>query len=477
MAIGPQRSDKETGMIKFGTDGWRAVIARDFTFDNVEIVSQAIADYLKKTCKKNNKKVVVGYDRRFLSREFASAAALVLAANNIKVTLSNRDVPTPGVSFYCLHGKYDLGIMITASHNPASFNGLKIKTKEGGAADRDVTDAVEKLLGKTKTRHITEDAARAEKLLILNDITKDYINFFKKFINLGKVRKLKLKVLVDDMYGTGDNYVERVLGKSNIKIDYLHNEFNPSFGGVHPEPVEDNLKELIAQVKLKKYDFGVALDGDADRIAVIDAQGNFIGAQTILPLLAIHMIKNRKQAGGIGKTVVGSNVIDKVALSLGTACYETPVGFKYLSNLFKQNLICVGGEEAGGIGFQGYIPERDGSMSFLLLLEMLTAEKKKFDALLKQFYKQYGRWYYSRRSIPVASLKKDLSDLKLPNSLLGERVERVNTLDGIKVITKNSWLMFRKSGTEPIVRVYAEGRTQKITDKLVDMGRKMIYAL
>ena len=461
-------------MIKFGTDGWRAVIAEDFTFENVAKVSQAIADYLKG---KGNKKVVIGYDRRFLSKEFAQTVSCVLAANKIKVTLSDKDVPTPAVSLHCNHKKYNLGVMITASHNPAKFNGLKIKTFHGSSADKPITDKVESLLGKSKVKYIEFEAAKSKKLIKIEDLTKDYIAFLKKFVNLSKIRKLKLKVLIEVMYGTGDNYVERILGKSNIKIDYLHNEFNPSFGGINPEPIEVNLQELLSKMKKGKYDMAIVLDGDADRIAMVDGKGNYVNAQVILPLLAIHMIKNRKEKGAIGKTVVGSNVIDKVALDLGAACYETPVGFKYLSNLFEENLICIGGEEAGGIGFKGYIPERDGSCAFLLLLEMLAYEGKDFNTLLSQFYKKYGRYYYSRTAIPVKSVKKSLSDMKLPKDICGKKIERVNKLDGIKLIADDCWLMFRKSGTEPIVRVYAESKSKKQGEEFVELGKKMIYAL
>jgi len=463
-------------MIKFGTDGWRAVIAEDFTFENIKIVSQAIADYLKKK-NKGRKKVVIGYDRRFLSQEFAETVGLVLAANKIKVVLSDKDVPTPTVSFHCVHGKYNLGIVITASHNPAKFNGLKIKTPEGGSADKSLTNEVEGLLNKSKPKYIDLEVARKKKLLETRDLTGSHIEFLKKFVDLRKIRKLKLKVLIDTMYGTGDRFVERILGSSRIEMEYLHNEFNPSFGGIHPEPVESNLEELMRRVKKGKYDLGLVLDGDADRIAMVDGKGNYVNAQVILPLLAIHMIKNRGIKGGIGKTVVGSDAIDKVALSLGAACYETPVGFKYISNLFEKNLICIGGEEAGGIGFKGYIPERDGSVSFLLILEMLAWEGKSFNALLFEFYKKYGRYYYSRTAIPVKKVKKSLADMKIPPHLHGKRIERINSLDGIKLITKDNWLMFRKSGTEPIVRVYAESKSKKEGGELVALGKKMIYAL
>ena len=286
-----------------------------------------------------------------------------------------------------------------------------------------------------------------------------------------------MKVLIDTMHGVGNGYVADVLGKCGTKIDYLHNDYNPSFEGISPEPVAANLKELMLKVKGQGYTCGLCLDGDADRIAMVDSKGNFINAQILLPLLAIHMLKNRKEEGGIGKTVVGSNIIDDVAISLGAACYETPVGFKYISNLFKDNLICIGGEEAGGIGYRGYIPERDGSMSFLLVLEMMAYENKTFDELLAGLYQQYGRWFYSRTAISVKSLKRGIDNLKLPDALFGHKVERVNKLDGIKLITKDFWLMFRASGTEPIVRVYAESKSQVLSDKLIELGKKMIYAL
>ena len=231
------------------------------------------------------------------------------------------------------------------------------------------------------------------------------------------------------------------------------------------------------RVKKGKYDFGVALDGDGDRIALIDRKGNFIGAQEILPLLTIHMVKNRKEAGGVGKTVVGSNLIDCVAATLGVGCFEVPVGFKYISNLFKERLICIGGEEAGGIGFKGYIPERDGTASLLMVLEMIAYQGIAFSTLISTLRKKYGRWHYMRTSLPLRRVSKNLDQLKLPSLLLGKKIERVNRMDGVKLITKNSWLMFRRSGTEPIVRVYAEAKTRHETERLLAVGKRLVYAL
>ncbi len=459
-------------MIKFGTDGWRGVIGDDFTFRNVRIVSQAIADYLKDSSK-GIKKVVIGYDRRFLSKEFALEVSSVLAANKVKVTVSSKSIPTPIVSFYALYRKYDLGVMITASHNPAKFNGLKIKTKDGAAADKILTNKIEKLLRKKPVKQISLQEALRRKFIRIENLDNSYVNFLKNFFAINKIKKLKLKILIDNMYGVGDNFAEDIIKSSRIKIDYLHNEFNPSFGGIHPEPIEENLGVFIEKVK-RKYDLGIALDGDADRIAAVNSKGEFINAQVLLPLLAVHMVKNRKEEGGIGKTVVGSNLIDEVALSLNVPCYETPVGFKYISHLFKERLISIGGEEAGGIGFKGYIPERDGTASLLMLLEMMAYERKSFDKLLKELWEKYGKWYYARTSFSIKNINSSFDKLRMPYKLLGKKIERINKNDGIKFITKDSWLMFRKSGTEPIIRVYAEARFKKELEGLINLGKKAV---
>ena len=242
------------------------------------------------------------------------------------MTLSDKDVPTPTVSFECLYSKYDFGIMITASHNPYKFNGYKIKTRQGGGADKSVTDAVEKLFYKNKPKALDFEQAKSKGLIKVINITGGYVKFFAKYVNLAKIRKLKMKVLVDTMHGVGNGYVAEVLGRSNIKIDYIHNDYNPGFEGIAPEPVAGNLKELMFKVKSQGYTCGVCLDGDADRIAMVDGKGNYINVQVLLPLLAKHMIKYRKDKGGICKTVVGSNMIDDVALDLGATCFETPVG-------------------------------------------------------------------------------------------------------------------------------------------------------
>mgnify|MGYP001371930318 FL=1 len=289
--------------IKFGTDGWRAIIADTYTIENVKILSQAVADYLG-----SGKKVAVGYDTRFMSDIFAKAAAVVLQSNGIEVILSDRPTPTPALSFVVKSRKLDLGVMITASHNPAEYNGFKIKNSAGGGASLELTKEVESLLGKSAVK----DSVLSSEVK-LADITKDYIKFIRNYIDLKKIKNKKFKVLVDSMYGSGDSFIAQVLKGTSIKLEFMRNTINPSFGGGRPEPVEENLKELKERVKNEKFDLGIALDGDADRIAAVAPGGVFIHPQKILGLLALHLNQDRGWSGGLVKTICGSTMMDNIA--------------------------------------------------------------------------------------------------------------------------------------------------------------------
>jgi phosphomannomutase len=452
------------GEIKFGTDGWRGVIAETYTFKNVKIVSQAVADYLGK-----GKKVVVGYDTRFMSGRFARAAAEVLNSNGISVVLSDRAVPTPTLSFAVKASRSDLGVMITASHNPAEYNGFKIKNASGGAASPEVTRAVEKLLGKTPVKTAGEPSR-----IVVDDIMSEQVKFIRSYVDFNKIKNKKFKVLVDAMYGSGYEFLAYVLKGTNIKLEFMRNTVNPSFGGRHPEPLEDLVEELKSRVKKEKFDLGIALDGDADRIAAVAAGGVYINPQKILGLLALHLNQDKKYSGGIVKTIAGSTMIDKIARFLGVELFETPVGFKYISNLMETENILTGGEEAGGMGVKGYIPERDGSVAGLLLLEMMVYRNKDILKILNEAEKQFGRYYYLRDDLKIKNpvvLKKET----LPGKLLGKKVVEVKDYDGIKMICEDeSWLMFRASGTEPIVRIYTESKSLERSRLLIALGRKLI---
>jgi phosphomannomutase len=456
---------QDNSEIKFGTDGWRGVIGDNYTFKNLKILSQAVAEYLDK-----GKSVAVGYDTRFMSGRFAEICAEVLKNNGLRVLLSDSPVPTPTLSFTVKSRGLDLGVMITASHNPAEYNGFKIKVPSGGAAGLDVTSQVEGLLGKNPVKETADAGGHITKV----DLISDYVKFIRNYIDLKRIKNKKFKILVDAMYGSGDSIIERILKGTSIKVGFLRNTINPSFDAGRPEPLEEHLEELKLRVKTQKFDLGIALDGDADRIAAVAPGGVFIHPQKILGLLALHLNQDRHWSGGIVKTIAGTTMIDHIAEYLKVKLYETPVGFKYISNLMEKEDIVAGGEEAGGMGVKGYIPERDGSVAGLLLVEMMVYRNKNILGILKETEKQFGKYYYLRCDIHLDK-QIEIKKQDMPEELLGKKVVQVKDFDGLKLICEDeSWLMFRGSGTEPLMRLYSESKSLDRARKLLDLGRKMI---
>lgn len=463
--------------IKFGTDGWRGVIADDFTFANVGIVAQAISDWIKKHVQPINgvKTVAVGYDARFLSPEFARHISCILAKNNIDVLLSDRAVPTPSLSYGVVDAKGVCGLMITASHNPAQFNGIKIKTREGGGAGKAITNVVESLLGKSPVKSMDFEAACAQGKIRLHNFNTAYLKFMKSYIDLKRIRKSKFKVIQDVMYGSGRDILREVVQGTGISVDYLHNEYNPSFGGVKPEPIAEYLPELLKTMRSKEHDLGLVLDGDADRIAAAAPGGEYISPQKILGLIVLHLARNRGRRGGVVKTTCGTTMIDHIATKLNLRLHETPVGFKYISDLMVSQRIIAGGEEAGGIGVQDYIPERDGTLAGLLLLEMMVYENKNIKELLTDMEKEFGRYYYERSDLDLRGRRLSMTKFKKLKSLLGKGVVDVKDYDGVKLICEDeSWLMLRPSGTEPLVRAYAEAKSLKQAKALISLGEDFL---
>ena len=460
--------------IKFGTDGWRGVISDDFTFHNVRRVAQAIADYYNLLAKKQKSKAItiaVGYDTRFLSSSYAQILSEILSGNGIEVLLSDRAIPTPTLSFTVKNKNLTAGVMITASHNPYQYNGIKIKTSQGGAAGTQITKTVEKLLASRSLRLAPQSSERVIKL----DFLKDYVSFLRSYLDLEKLKDVKFNVLVDAMYGSGNNLIQRVLFDSEIKLEFTRNCVNPSFGGIRPEPVLENLISTQEMMREKGFDLCLVLDGDADRIACLGQNGEFISPQKILGLLILHLSRDKKIAGGVVKTIVGTTLINKITQALKVKLYETPVGFKYISALMEKEDILIGGEEAGGIGFKGYIPERDGTLAGLLLLEMMAYRKKTILEILREMEREFGRYYYSRESFHIHGLNFKNQDAKKIKRILGEKVVEVKDYDGVKLICQDeSWLMFRGSGTEPIMRIYAESSSPKKTERLLKFGREKL---
>lgn len=474
-------NDIKMNRIKFGTDGWRGIIAQEFNFENVKVVSQAIADYmigLKEPDKEKKPIVIVGYDTRFLSEEFAQTVSCVLAANDLEVVLSDKSAPTPAVSFAIKNKNYNLGIVITASHNPAAYNGIKIKTSSGGAADTTVTSKVEANLFKNRVKIISLNDGLAKGIIKLEDITTDYMNFIRNFVDMKVLKKTRLKVLVDIMHGSGNGFIAQILENTPLEIELMRSDINPSFDGRRPEPIECNLELLIKRMKEERFDIGLVLDGDADRIAAVAPGGEFISPQKILSLLILHLVQDRGLSGAVVKTIVGTTLIDKIVERLGLQLFETPVGFKYISKLMQEEDILIGGEEAGGIGFKDYIPERDGILSGILILEMLSTRRQSLNKMLANLNKEYGKFCYEKIEIDLAEAKfKDIKNLKIPKKLLNKKIVEVKDFDGVKLICEDaSWLMFRASGTEPIIRIYSEANTRQKAKDLVLIGKKMIHA-
>jgi len=466
------------GKIKFGTDGWRAIISEDFTFENVGIAAQAVADFIKS--KKGHvyrrRKVVIGYDTRFLSDKYAETVASVFAANGIKSILSDRPCPTPSVSFYIKKHRLTGGIMITASHNPPAYNGVKYKGYFGGSAGSDIIDLIEKRLYKSKVRKMPLEQSVKKKMVVVEDIITTQLEFIKKYADMKTLKKAKLRILVDSMYGTGQTYLGEILKNTGIKVDYINTGINPGFNGTAPEPNAHHLKELMGKMKRGGYDLGVATDGDADRVGIVDNKGNILTGHKVMALLLLHLLKNRKMTGGVVQTVCGTGLITKICKLYNIRHFETPVGFKYIARLMVDKNILLGGEETGGIGFKNYIPERDGFLSALLIMELMIKSRMPLDKILTRIDKEFGKYIYERADVvfPASKRKRLLDGLKKKplKEILGKKVVEINDSDGTKFICEDgSWLLIRLSGTEPKLRIYSETSSQKRSLRYIKCGK------
>jgi alpha-D-glucose phosphate-specific phosphoglucomutase len=467
--------------IKFGTDGWRGVISEDFTFENVKIVSQAMADYLKEKGIAE-KEIVIGYDARFLSKEYAQLVASVLAGNGIRVILSDRIQPVPSVCFTIKERKAAGGIMITASHNPFKYNGIKFKGEYAGSADEATTKKIEGFLYKNKPQEMDFEEGEKKELIQKIDLTPSYLEFLKSFVNLEAVKERPLKVVIDSMHGAGKDYTAQALKGGKCQVITIRAEENPSFGGVHPEPILENLKALIDKIKEEKADLGLATDGDGDRLGVMDSEGNFVNPHQVLSLLTLHLIESRGWSGGIVKTVSTTSLLNKIAEKYKRKLYKTPVGFKYICELMLKEDILIGGEESGGIGVKNHVPDRDGLLSGLLLLEMLALKKKPLSQIQEEMRQEFGTYLYKRIDTEYPLDKRDIlipTLRKSPPKKLGDiRVKEIDASDGIKfILSDNSWLLIRTSGTEPIIRIYAESDEKGKLNKIMEAGKELAFSI
>lgn len=466
--------------IKFGTDGWRDVIAEDYTFENVAKVSYATAAYFKTLLLVNNG-IFIGYDARFGSRDFAELAACIIASQGIKVYLATSIVATPATSLAIVRKKLAGGVMITASHNPAKYNGYKIKGWYGGASLPDGIAAIEKNCADLESGFLTYskelfsyDDLVKRKLIVPLDAKKIYIEELKKLVNLPLLKRSKLRIAYDPMYGSGIETLEHLLPDAGI----LHNVWNPGFGGTPPEPLPQNTKEFSNFVVETGYDIGIVTDGDADRIGAIDEFGNFFSSQMILCLLLKYLVEVRKKKGDVVVSLSVTSMIDKMCAKYKLLVKRTPVGFKYITEFMLKGNVLIGGEESGGIGIPSiHIPERDGLFNGLLLAEICAHYKKSLATLVKDLEKEYGAHEYERYDFHTTEdRKKKVLDkaTKGFDIIAGLKVIETNTTDGFKYLLEGGgWLMIRTSGTEPLLRYYAEAPKKATVKKLLDFAKKL----
>lgn len=472
-------------MIHFGTDGWRAVIADTFTFDNIRLVAQAVADSLNKSNSGDAPlEVIVGYDTRFLSDRFAIEVARVLAANNIITWLTRTDSPTPVISYNVKAKGAAAGIVITASHNPPRYNGFKLKASYGGSATADQCALVEAaLVSIEKEARVpqTMDYQQALDTHLIRrfDPTWVYYQHVSELVDIDKISQRELNIVADAMWGAGRGAFTSILSRSRCHVTEIRGVLNPGFGGIHPEPIARYLNELVAAVQRTQADVGLATDGDADRIGAVDALGNFIDPHHIFALALRHLVEKKGQRGEVVKTVSTTLMIDTLAQKYGLKVHETPVGFNYIGDLMMKQDILIGGEESGGISIRGHIPEGDGILMGLLLLEIMSETQAPLHEIVADLQANFGPAHYARVDVKLTqqmSKKQAVERLAnaAPASFDGQSVTRVDTLDGVKYyLADNSWLLIRPSGTEPVLRIYAEARTPEFVQALLKQGSNL----
>ena len=469
-------------VIKFGTDGWRGIIAEDFTFDNVRICAQGVADYLKQSGL-SERGLVIGYDTRFASEDFAAAAAEIIAGNDIKVHLCLKPAPTPVVSFAVPATRAAGAIIITASHNPGSWNGFKYKSQEGASVSEEITGELEKNIARIvrdlEIKRLALDKALKKGLIDYIDPSIPYFRQMGQLINLEELRRQKLKIIVDPMYGAGSGYFKTLLQEGNIEVTEINAERNPSFPEIQPEPIAKNLAKLSRLVVEQKADIGLASDGDADRIGIVDEKGEFLNQHQVFALLCLYLLEVRGERGALIKTLTSTNMISKLGKIFGVPVYETPVGFKYVAPLMIRENAIIGGEESGGYGFRGHIPERDSTLAGLYFLDFMAKTHKAPSQLLDYLYSKVGPHYYERIDSHVTGDKRQTIIDRLSSSsidtIADTRVTRMDATDGFRFfLADESWLLLRFSGTEPLVRLYAESESMEKVRTLLNEGKGLI---
>jgi len=453
-------------------------MGEEFTFQNVRVVVQSIANHLKKKFPSEEIYVVVNYDTRFLSERFAFEAAKVLSHNKIHVYLTDRDAPSQAQAYQIIKRKAQGGINFTASFNPPEYNGLKYNTETGAPALPEETDKIEdeirQLLGSYSFCPYYPKSEFIEEI----DFQQDYLSFIQEKVDFKLMRKAKIKVAADLLYGTSREYLDEVLEENQIPVEEIHGYIDPYFGGIAPSCTEVNLVELKKYVKETKCHMGIATDCDGDRFGIVDEKGNFIEPNLVLSLLLDYLVSVKKWRGGVARSVATTHCIDRIARKFDLPLFKTPVGFKYLADLFLKGKIIFGGEESACIVIKDHLPEKDGIIAGLLVAEMIAARRTDLSVQIKDFFQKYGKMYFEQKSIPLTpKRRKRLGELmnNPPVKFNGRKIMGIETIDGLKLdFSDDDWILLRFSGTEPILRCYAEAGTQKELGNLMRFGIKLL---
>lgn len=459
--------------IRFGTDGWRALMEKDFTHDNVARLTQAFALYLlaHPDSESHPPRVAVGYDCRKHSEDYALTVTRVLLANGIGVILSDRIVPTPAVSRAVMTHHLSAGIAITASHNPAEYNGFKIKDANGSSAEVSITREVESLIDRQSVRMADEAVAREVKC----DLMTDYLTRLKSYLKLEAFKNFEASILVDSMHGAGLTLIEEILKGTAVRVTTLRGNRDTTFGGVAPEPILKNAAEAERRMREGDYQAAFLTDGDADRVGALVPGGAFVSPGKILSLIILHLVEDLGKKGHVVTTLSNTQLIHQISRHLQLPLHETPVGFKHIVEMIRRYPVLAAGEESGGLAFQGYMPERDGVLSSLLLLQMMAIRKKTLKELLEDAEARFGKFHYSRTDLKFPETARPAIEKALregqPGVIAGLAVKAGRRDDGLKFVFDGSaWLLFRLSGTEPLLRIYAEAVQEGLPQELIRGG-------
>jgi alpha-D-glucose phosphate-specific phosphoglucomutase len=466
--------------IKFGTDGWRGIIAEDFTFANARTVTHAIARYVVRN-EDARKGILIGYDHRYAADRVAAAVAEVISASGIPVWLADKPCPTPAISYLVRQRGAAGGIVITASHNPYRWNGIKYKASYGSSALPSIVAQIEQELELVLQKGVPPLPPRQELIQPLEP-RAPYLDALEKLVDWKKLRDAGFRFVFDPMHGSAAGLLPKLLRRNGITCDEIRGARDPRFGGVHPEPIEPHIEALRLAVLAGKYDAGFCADGDGDRIGAIDRDGSFINPHQIFALLVWHLAGTRNLPGGIAKTFSVTKLIDKLAAKFGRKLHEVPIGFKYICELMLEQNIMIGGEESGGIGTSLYLPERDATVSALFLAELMAWHGKSLGELLAALHAEFGEYHYGRVDLDLKPGQKEKAIAHFSNGKLSSILELPivyrEDMDGIKLyLSDGGWVMVRASGTENLLRVYSETSRPETTQRVLKAVTKMVHNL